>query len=214
MDRLSAPGGRRFALWKLHRHLYDWVLRWSAHPKASWALFALAFAESSVFPVPPDVLLLAMVFAAPERARAYAALTTAGSVAGGLAGYGLGWGLWQVVGPLFFRHLGPFGFTSDNFRTVQHAYQDNAFLAIFTAAFTPIPYKVFTVAAGVFGIGMTAFVVASVLGRGMRFFLVAELGGRVGPAVKPFIERYLGWLTLAFAALLAAGYYAIRYATR
>ncbi len=210
MDCLREPGQRRLAVWRLHRRLYDWVLRWSAHPKARWALFALAFTESSVFPVPPDVLLLAMVFAAPGRARAYAALTTLGSVAGGLAGYGLGWGLWQVLGPLFFRHLGPFGFTLENFRTVQRAYQDNAFLAIFTAAFTPIPYKVFTVAAGVFGIGMAAFVVASLLGRGMRFFLVAELAGRIGPAIKPFIERYLGWLTLAFAALLALGAYAIR----
>lgn len=211
MGGLREPGERRFVVRRLHRRLYDWVLRWSAHPKATWALFALALAESSVFPVPPDVLLSAMAFAAPRRARAYAALATAGSVAGGLLGYGLGWGLWQAVGPLFFRHLGPFGFTIENFRTVQNAYQDNAFLAVFTAAFTPIPYKVFTVAAGVFGIGVGAFLVASLLGRGMRFFLVAELAGRIGPAVRPFIERYLGWLTLAFAALIALGFYAIRH---
>lgn len=210
MGELKGSAAPRPGFLGLHRRLYDWVIRWAAHPKAAWALFALSLCESSVFPVPPDVLLLAMVFASPRRARAYAALTTAGSVAGGLFGYALGWGFWQVAGPFFFRYLGPFGFTVDNFRRVQEAYQDNAFLAVFTAAFTPIPYKVFTIAAGVFGIGIAAFLAASVLGRGMRFFLVAELASRVGPAIRPFVERHLGWLTLAFAALLLLGFYGVR----
>ena len=198
----AQPRGKR----SLHHRLYDWVLRWSGHPRAQSALFGLAFAESSFFPVPPDVLLISMCLSRPRRALRYAIVCTAGSVAGGIAGYGIGKGLWHLVESFFFRYLSVFSFTPENFARVQQAYQENAFLAVFTSGFTPIPYKVFTVAAGVFEISLVVFILASLLGRAGRFLLVALLLRWMGPRVLPFIERYLGWLTLAFVALLILGF--------
>lgn len=200
--------GERPRGWRgLHYRVYDWVLKWAEHPHAQWALFLLAFVEASCFIVPPDVLLIAMGLAAPRRSLRYALICTAGSVSGGLAGYGVGWGFWHVIESFCFEHLGFIGLTPDNFARVQQAYQDNAFLAVFAAGFTPIPYKVFTIAAGVFDIGIPVFLAASLLGRASRFVLVAALVGLMGERVKPFIDRYLGWLTLAFAALLILGFW-------
>ncbi len=196
------PRGKR----GLHHRLYDWVLRWSGHPRAQSALFGLAFAEASFFPVPPDVLLISMCLSHPQRALRYAIVCTTGSVVGGLAGYGIGKGLWHLVESFFFRYLAVFSFTPENFARVQHAYQENAFAAVFTSGFTPIPYKVFTIAAGVFEISLTVFILASLLGRASRIFLVAMLLRWMGPRVLPLIERYLGWLTLAFVALLILGF--------
>jgi membrane protein YqaA with SNARE-associated domain len=193
-----------------HYRLYDWVLRWAAHRRAQSALFLLAFAEASFFPIPPDVLLIAMAVARTRRALRYALVATLGSVTGGMLGYWIGRGLWNLVDDHFFRYLGAFGFTPENFGSVQSAYQANAFLAIFTAGFTPIPYKVFTIAAGVFEVNLAVFLAASVLGRAGRFFLVALLIRWLGPRVLPFIERYLGWLSLAFIVLLVLGFYLIK----
>ena len=196
------PQGKR----ALHYRLYDWVLRWSGHPRAQSALLGLAFAEASFFPIPPDVLLISMCLSRPRRALRYAVLCTAGSVIGGLAGYGIGKLLWNLVESFFFRFLAVFSFTPENFARVQQLYQKNAFLAVFTSGFTPIPYKVFTIAAGVFEISLVVFILASLLGRASRFFLVALLLRWMGPRVLPYIERYLGWLTLAFVALLILGF--------
>ena len=207
---VASPASR--PRWAIHRRMYDWVLKWSGHPRARLALFLLAAAEASVFPVPPDVLLIAIVLARPARRYFTAALCTAGSVIGGAVGYGIGFGLWSAVGDWMFRYMSPVGFTPGNFERVQNAYQNNAFLAVFTSGFTPIPYKVFTIAAGVFEIAVPVFLVASLLGRAGRFFLVAELVGRLGPKVLPFIEKYLGWLTLAFAALLILGFWVLKFA--
>ena len=190
----------------LHHRLYDWVLKWSGHRHAQAALFLLALAEASFFPIPPDVLLIAMCMAVPARSFRYFVIATAGSVTGGLIGYAIGWGAWQVIESFVFANFGFIGFTPEHFATVGQRYQSNAFLALFTAGFTPIPYKIFTVAAGVFEISLPVFVLASVLGRAGRFGLVTLLIRWVGPAVKPFIERYLGWLTLAFVALLILGF--------
>lgn len=193
----------------LHHRLYDWVLHWAAHRHAQWALFVMAVAEASFFPIPPDVLLMAMGFARPRRAPAYAGIATAGSVLGGLAGYGIGYGLWHLLAPYFFKYLRVFSFTVENFEKVQRLYQDNAFFALFTAGFTPIPYKIFTIAAGVFEVALPVFVLASILGRAGRFFIVGILVWKLGPRVRPFVERYLGWLTLAFVVLLGLGFWAV-----
>jgi len=206
MADLTAPGSARRGL---HYRLYDWVLHWSAHPHAQTALFALSFCEASFFPIPPDVLLMSMALARPVRAVRYALIATAGSVVGGLAGYGIGYGFWHVVEPYAFRYLAFMKFTPEVFDLVRQKYQANAFLALFTAGFTPIPYKIFTIAAGVFEIGIPVFLLASVLGRAGRFVLVALLLRFVGPAIKPFLDKYLGWLTLAFVVLLAAGFWAV-----
>jgi len=203
----DAEAERRRGWRGLHYRLYDWVLKWSGHKQAQSALFLFSGAEASFFPIPPDVLLIAMCLAKPMRAARYALIASVGSVLGGLGGYAIGWGAWKVIGEFCFEHLRIIGFTAENFDRVQQAYQNNAFLALFTAGFTPIPYKVFTIAAGVFEIALPVFIVASALGRAGRFFLVALLVRFIGPAVKPFIEKYLGWLTLAFVVLLVAGFW-------
>jgi membrane protein YqaA with SNARE-associated domain len=195
----------------VHYRLYDWVLELGAHRHARWALFGVAFTESSFFPVPPDVLLIGMSLSRPSRARFYAALTTLGSVIGGLFGYAIGFALWSAIHLWVFDHMAGLGFTPHNFDRVQELYRSNAFLAVFSAGFTPIPYKVFTIAAGVFEVGVPVFLVASVLGRAARFFAIAELILRAGPRVMPLIERYLGWLSVAFVALLALGFALIKY---
>ncbi len=207
VDRAAEPLTGRF---RLHRRIYAWVLHWAGHRHARLALFGLAFAEASFFPVPPDVLLMAMAVAQPRRARRFALLCTVGSVLGGLTGYAIGWGVWHMIDAWVFDHLGAIGFTHANFDTVQRAYAANAFSALFLAGFTPIPYKVFTISAGVFAVGLPVFVLASTIGRAGRFFLVAELVARIGPRVQPFVERYLGWLTLAFGVLLVLGFYVVK----
>ncbi len=195
----------------LHYRLYDWVIRWAAHRHARTALFLFALVEASVFPIPPDVLLIAMCLSVPASKLRFAAIATVGSVLGGLLGYAIGWGFWAVAAPWFFDWLGPIGFTPENFERVKQLYQDNAFLALFAAGFSPIPYKVFTIAAGVFEIGLGVFVTASVAGRAARFTLVALIVGWLGAAARDFIEKYLGWLTLAFVVLLVLGFWVLKH---
>jgi membrane protein YqaA with SNARE-associated domain len=202
----EASAERRGGWRRWHNRLYEWVLHWAGHKHARAALFLMALAEASFFPIPPDVLLMAMCLAKPLRSFRYAAITTVGSLVGGLIGYAIGRGAWHALEPFAFGHLGAIGFTPENFATVQEAYQANAFLALFTAGFTPIPYKVFTIAAGVFSIPLPVFVLASLLGRAGRFGLVALLFRLFGPKIKPFIDRYLGWLTIAFVVLLILGF--------
>jgi membrane protein YqaA with SNARE-associated domain len=204
-DMTEAAARRR----GLHYRLYDWVLHWSGHRHAQSALFVLAFAEASFFPIPPDVLLMAMTLAKPLRALRYALIATLGSVLGGLAGYGIGYGFWRALEPFAYQYLAFMKFTPEVFAVVQQKYQANAFLALFTAGFTPIPYKIFTIAAGVFEVGIPVFIVASILGRAGRFVLVALCLRFLGPTVKPFLDRYLGWLTLAFVALLVLGFWVV-----
>lgn len=193
----------------LHHRLYRWVLHWAGHPHARWALFLIALAESSVFPVPPDVLLIAMCLARPRASRQYAAISTGGSVVGGVIGYAIGWGIWSLVGDYFFRILGPFGFTDANFMKVQAAYQNHAFWAVFTAGFTPIPYKLITISAGVFEIAFGIFVIASTVSRSARFFLEAWICHRYGPPAQAFIEKNFNLVAFAFVVLLVGGFWLV-----
>jgi membrane protein YqaA with SNARE-associated domain len=195
----------------LFRRLYDWVMHWADTPYGTPALGILAFAESSFFPVPPDPLLMALALSKPKRALFYAAVCSACSVVGGMFGYLIGYGAWNVVSDFFFNYLGPIGFTPENFAVVQDKYEANAFLAIFAAGFTPIPYKVFTVAAGVFSISFAPFVLASVLSRSARFFTVAGLIFFFGPSIKRVIDKYFNLLTLVFFVLLAGGFLVVKY---
>ncbi len=180
------------------RRLYDWVLAWSHHPHAQAALFLLAFVESSFFPVPPDVLLVAMAVAVPARAWRFALITTAGSVLGGLAGYAIGYALMASVG----RWLLDFYQLHEAFAQIRGWYLRYDFWAVFVAGFTPIPYKVFTIAAGAFEMDVWRFTAASVVGRGARFFLIAWLIYRHGVAIRGFIDRHFNGLTLLLACLL------------
>jgi membrane protein YqaA with SNARE-associated domain len=191
----------------MHRRIYEWTIHWARTPRAAQALALIAFAESSFFPVPPDVLLIAMCLARPKRSFFYAIICSAGSVLGGMLGYLIGLGLWEAVGPFFFRYIP--GFTEGAFNTVASLYQENAFWTVFTAGFTPIPYKVFTITGGVCKISFATLVAASALGRSGRFFLVGGLIFFFGEPVRNFIEKYLGWLTIAFAVLLIGGFFLI-----
>ena len=202
------------------RRLYDWTLTWAGSKYAVPALGILAFVEASFFPIPPDVLLMAMSLGKPKRSLAYAAVCTVGSVSGSLLGYFIGVSLWRALGvsdecPQFdgggwlFSYVP--SFSCHNFERVQGLYQDNAWMALFTAAFTPIPFKVFTIAAGVFSVAIPTLLAASAVGRGLRFFLVAGLIRVFGPQVRVFIERRFELLTLVFTVLLVGGFVMIKY---
>ncbi len=190
--------------WAVHRRLYDWVLSLAHKPHGTAALFVLSFAESSFFPIPPDVLQIALTLERRSRAFYYAAVSAVASVLGGVAGYFIGWLLWSAVDEFFFKYI----FSREVFDRVGVMYHDNAFWAIFTAAFTPIPYKVFTIAAGVFHekVSLVTLVVASAVGRSGRFFLVAMLLWWLGPPVKGFIDRYFNLLSIVFTVLLIASF--------
>lgn len=190
------------------RRLYDWVLSWADSPHGLSALAAISFAESSFFPIPPDVLQIALSVAKPRWSFLYAAVSAVASVAGGVAGWAIGWGLWHVIADWFFAYVP--GFSADKFHSVERLYQGNAFAAIFAAAFTPIPYKVFTIAAGVFSVPLATLVAASVLGRSARFFLVAAVMYFCGGAAKRFLDRYLEVATLVLGAAVIAGFFAIQ----
>lgn len=188
------------------RRLYDWTLGWADRPGGTWALFVLAFAESSFFPIPPDVLLMALSLGRPKRSLWFAAVCTMGSVAGGVAGYFIGLGLFEQIGQPILEWYG----ATDKFEQVGDLYRQNLVLALGTAGFTPIPYKVFTIAGGAFQVPLLPFIVISAVSRGLRFFLVAGLIRVFGPPIKSFIDRYFNLLTILFVVLLVGGFAVIR----
>jgi membrane protein YqaA with SNARE-associated domain len=191
------------------RRLYDWVLGWAETPYGPLALFVLALAESSFFPIPPDPLLIALCLGAATRSFRFAAIATAASVVGGVIGYGIGAGAWHLAQDWFFAYVPGVG--PESFARVQSLYDRYDFWAVFLAGLTPIPYKVFTLSSGVFSINFGVFVVASVLSRGLRFFLLAALIRRFGPAIAAFIDRYFDLLAVAFAVLLVGGFIVIEF---
>ncbi|MDH3207300.1 MAG: DedA family protein [Gemmatimonadota bacterium] len=191
------------------RRLYDWVLHWAETPYGAPALFLLALAESSFFPVPPDPLLVALCLGAPALAMRFAATATLASVVGGVIGYAIGAGAWTLLQDWFFAYVP--GVSPESFASVQGLYDRYDFWAVFLAGLTPIPYKVFTLSAGVFSINFGVFVLASVLSRGLRFFIVAALIYKFGQPIKSFIDRYFNWLALAFGILLVGGFVLIEF---
>ena len=201
------PGALHLYTFGLLRKLYDWVISWSNKKHASKALFGLAFAESSFFPIPPDVLQIALSVAKPKKSFFFALISSIGSVLGGIFGYFIGFFLFDSVGKLIIDALG----YQAQFDAVGNLYKSYAFLAILTAAFTPIPYKVFTIAAGFWHISLSTLIIASIIGRSGRFFLVATLFYFFGPKIKDFIDKYFNLLTIAFLVLLVGGFVAIKY---
>jgi membrane protein YqaA with SNARE-associated domain len=193
----------------MFKQLSRWVLHWADTTHALLALFFIAFAESSFFPIPPDVLLMAIVLAKPSRWLVCFAVCTAGSVLGGMAGYAIGWTSWEVLSGWFFQHI----FSEAVFGKVQSLYREYNFWAVFAAGFTPLPYKVFTIAGGVMHIHFPIFVLASVLSRGIRFLMEAVLLRLFGAKIQNFLIRYFKWVTIAFFIVLVGGFYALKHIT-
>jgi membrane protein YqaA with SNARE-associated domain len=184
-----------------------WVENFADKPYAGIALFIIAFAESSFFPIPPDVLLIAIALLKPRLSFRYALICSIGSVLGGMFGYLIGFQFYELIGKkiIEFYHL------QQQYDAVKTMYDKNAFVAIAIAGFTPIPYKVFTIAAGAFQVSFPTLVIASALSRPARFFLVGGLIYFFGPRVKTFIDKYFDWLTVAFVILLILGFVLIKY---
>ena len=201
---------------KLLRKLYDWVLHWAETPYGPAALFLLAFAESLFFPIPPDALLIALVLGSSRKAFRFASICLTASVAGAILGYVIGHYLWWTASndftniALFFFNNIP-GFTETAFFDIQKLYDEYDFWIIFTAGFTPLPYKVITISSGAFNINVVMFLVASIISRGARFFLVSFLIWKFGPSIKAFINKYFNWVAIAFTVLLIGGFVAIKF---
>jgi membrane protein YqaA with SNARE-associated domain len=186
-----------------------------AERKHSWAaLFGLSAAEATVFPIPPDTLLMPMCLGAPKKAMRLAAICTAGSVIGGIIGYCIGHWLWWNAGEptavaQWFYDIVP-GFSEKKFEKVTALYDKHDFLIIFVAAFTPIPFKVITITAGGSKISFPMFIVAAIIGRAARFFLVASLLAKYGDKMKVYIDKYFNILCVLFVILLIGGFYLIK----
>lgn len=192
----------------LIRRLYHWTVSWADKPGGSHALFWIAFAESSFFPIPPDILLMALCFGARTKWARYAFICTAGSVLGGIAGWLIGWGLGETVAQPLLAMFDPSGHTQEKIKVWYDAY---GFAGILIAAITPIPYKVFTVFSGMMSYNLPLLILASILGRGFRFYAVSAMIRIFGPTVRPFIEKHLEWCFLAATGLLIGGFVIIKY---
>ena len=188
------------------RGMYDWTLRLGATRHAVWVLAAVAFVESSVFPVPPDILLIPMVLAVRERAWMLAAICTAMSVLGGFLGYAIGALLFDAIGQPIIDF---YGLEAAFSQFTERYNEDGAFIVAFFG-FTPFPYKVITIASGLTHLDPVVFGIVSAVSRGMRFFIVAALLWYFGPPIRTFVERYLAWVVLVFCVMLIAGFVALK----
>lgn len=191
----------------LVQRTYDIMLSLSAKPNAMAFLFIVAFAESSFFPIPPDVMLIPMVLATPNKAWQIAGLATIASVLGGYFGYGIGVFAFDMIAkPIleFYNAL-------EQFHQFENYYHQYGAWIVFGAGITPFPYKIITIASGVVHLDLVVFTVASILARGMRFFLVAWLLKKYGEPMKAFIEKHLGILSILFLILLIGGFALIKY---
>ena len=204
MDPAPRPG--------LHRRLYNWVLHWAETAYALPALIILSFAESSFFPIPPDVLLLPLCLGEPKKAYRFAFWCSLASVLGGAAGYFLGMFLWEAGLDEICFNYSP-GFTPEAFGRISAWYGEWNFWVVFTAGFSPLPYKVFTITAGVFhdDVHFATFLLASAVSRSARFYLEAFLLRRYGVAIRDFVEKRLGLMSLLFCVLLVGGFALVKY---
>jgi membrane protein YqaA with SNARE-associated domain len=189
------------------RRVYDWTMDFAANRNAMWALFVVAFIESSFFPLPPDILLIPMVLAAREKAWKIAGISTLGSVLGGMAGYGIGFFLYESVGLPLLELYGKV----ETFKEFQGLYNEWGAWVVGMGGLTPFPYKVITIASGVTHLDLMTFVIASVLSRGARFYLESLLLWYFGEPIRDFVERYLGWLVGGGFVLLFGGFVAVKY---
>lgn len=189
------------------RRLYDWTMHLAGHHHAVWWLAIVSFAESSFFPIPPDVMLIPMIIARPGRAFFYATVCLTASVAGGLAGYGIGYFLFEQVGrPLAELYADPAAI-----ERVKDLYAEHGWWIVFGGGLTPIPYKIITIASGALALDPFSFTAASIVGRGLRFFAVAALLWKFGAPIRGFIEARFGLMSFLFFALLVGGFLVIKF---
>jgi membrane protein YqaA with SNARE-associated domain len=187
--------------------LYDWAVQLAASPHAVWALAAISFIESSVFPLPPDLLLIPMVLASPEDAWWLATVATIASVAGGFLGYAIGYYVFETVGKRVLRFYG----LLDRFTALEKLYRRWGVWIIIVKGMTPIPYKLVTIASGAFGFNLAKFAAASVVCRALRFYLLAALLWRFGTPIRDFIEGRLTLVTTIFAVALVGGFVIVKW---
>lgn len=190
---------------RIIRGIYDWTIRLAAHRRATLALGGISFVESSVFPIPPDVLLIVMCLADRKKSFFYATVCTFGSVLGGVFAYGIGYFLYDTVG----QKIVEFYHYETQFQNFQGLYNEWGGWIVLAGGFTPIPYKLITIASGVAQMDIVLFTLISILGRGGRFFLVAALIWKYGEKVRYIIEKYMGILTVAFFVMLIGGFYVV-----
>ncbi len=189
------------------RKLYDWIMDLAGHKHAQWILVVVAFAESAFFPIPPDTMLIPMTLAERKKAWWYAFICTIASVLGGIAGYFIGYMLFDSIGQAIIDFYG----LQHGFEKLKNWYNEYGLLIVFIAGFTPIPYKVFTISSGLTHLSLPLFIIGSIVSRGLRFLIVCGLIYWFGPVIKDFIERYLGWLTLLASVVLVGGFVAVKY---
>jgi len=188
------------------RALYDWTMAQATHPRALWILAFVAFVESSVFPIPPDVLIIPMILARPKQAWLIALVALVASVAGGIFGYVIGAFAFDQIGAPMLEAMGK-GAAMEAFNT---RFNDFGFWPVLVAGITPFPYKVITIMSGWTGLPLGTFIVTSIIARGVRFFLIAALLYKFGAPVRDFIERRLGLVFIVFVVLLLGGFYLVK----
>ncbi len=184
------------------RRLYDWTLAQAQSPYALWVLAAVAFVESSFFPIPPDVLMIPMIIARPSKAFLIAAVCTIASVLGGLFGYLIGWGFFELIGQPIFDFYGK----ADSVAEFQARFNEYGAWAVLIAGVTPFPFKVITIMSGVTALSLPVFIFSAIIARSLRFFLVATLLWKFGEPIRDFIEKRLGLMFILFCILLVGGF--------
>ncbi|MBL4626541.1 MAG: DedA family protein [Roseicyclus sp.] len=189
------------------RRLYDWTMGFAGHPRALWVLALVSFAESSVFPIPPDVLMIPMILARPSRVWVIAGVCLVASVLGGLLGYAIGAFAFEEIGRPIFETLGKV----ERIEQFNERFNDLSFWPVLIAGITPFPYKVITIMSGWTGLPLGMFIVTSIIARGLRFFIVAGLLWKFGEPIREFIEGRLGLMFILFVLLLGGGFYILRF---
>ena len=196
------------------RKLYDWVLRWADSPFGPFVLFIISFTEASFFPIPPDVLLIALVLGKKANAFKFAFVCSIASIFGAIMGYAIGHYLWwdgggyTQIAYFFFDHIP--GFTQIRFQKIKSLYDLYGFIIIFTAGFTPIPFKIFTISSGAFNMPINLFIFASAISRSARFFIISFLIWKFGKKIKEVVDSYFNLFTILFVLILFGSYFVIR----
>jgi membrane protein YqaA with SNARE-associated domain len=199
--------GMKTGIKTMIRRLYNWTLALADSPYALWALAFVAFLESSVFPIPPDIIMIPMILARPSRAFLIAGVALVASVTGALLGYYIGASLFDVVGKPMLEFYGK----TDAAEQFNQRFQDWGAWAVLTAGITPFPFKVITIMSGWTGLNLGVFIISSIIARGLRFFIVAALLWKFGAPIRDFIERRLGLMFTLFVVLLLGGFYLVKY---